>query len=135
MLLVTLAEMIDRYSIVRLKMENLPEHQEYKKELEVLENEMKQYHYIEIANWKEQLYDINSRIWELEADIRKGKEGKLGLEEVGKRAIKIRDINGERIQIKNNINKITQLDFQEVKINHASMTFQRFSALNSAFPN
>ncbi len=48
-----------------------------------------------------QLYEVNGKIWDLEADIRKGKEGELGLEEVGRRALAIRDLNRQRIEIKN----------------------------------
>ena len=63
-----------------------------------------------------QLQEINGRIWDLESDIRKGKEGELGLEEVGRRAIAIRNINGERIALKQ---KIAELH-AEKKYNHAS---------------
>ena len=66
-----------------------------------------------------QLQEINGRIWDLESDIRKGKEGELGLEEVGRRAIAIRNINGERIALKQ---KIAELhgEYAEKKYNHAS---------------
>ena len=55
----------------------------------------------------------------MESDIRKGKEGELGLEEVGRRAIAIRDINGLRIMIKNEIAKYFG-EFLEKKYNHGS---------------
>lgn len=48
----------------------------------------------------------NANIWNLESDIRKGKDGDLGLEEVGSRAIKIRDINKLRWKYKNAINNL-----------------------------
>ena len=66
------------------------------------------------------LYDINGQIWDLEADIRNGKEGLLGLEEVGRRALKIRDLNAERIRLKNEIAK-EHGGFVEYKHNHASV--------------
>lgn len=56
---------------------------------------------------------INSKIWNLEADIRQGKE--LSLEEIGKRALAIRDINKKRIAVKNTLSK-----YKEIKIDHAS---------------
>jgi hypothetical protein len=65
------------------------------------------------------LLRINFDIWQLESDIRKGKEGIIGLEEVGRRALAIRDKNRERINIKNTINASTKM-FSEVKVNHAS---------------
>lgn len=62
-----------------------------------------------------ELLGINSMIWNLESDIRSGKEGKLGLEEVGKRALAIRDLNKRRVMIKNGMSK-----YKEIKICHAS---------------
>ena len=66
------------------------------------------------------LYEVNGKIWDLEADIRKGKEGELGLEEVGRRAIEIRNLNKTRISIKNEITEVTGSGFKDVKVNHAS---------------
>lgn len=62
----------------------------------------------------------NGDIWSLESDIRKGKEGELGLEEVGRRALKIRDHNKLRIEVKNKINNLYNEGFQEVKVKHSS---------------
>jgi hypothetical protein len=66
------------------------------------------------------LYTINGRIWNLESDIRQGKEGLLGLEEVGRRALAIRDFNGERIRLKNRITDLIGEKYKEIKIDHAS---------------
>lgn len=73
------------------------------------------------ADFIQKLYWINGLIWDLESDIRRGKEGELGLEEVGRRALAIRELNGDRITIKN---KIAQSfgDYREYKYNHASKT-------------
>ena len=65
------------------------------------------------------LFLRNAAIWQLEAQVRQGKEGELGLEEVGRRALAIRNINAERIAVKNRIAEVTQ-GFREVKIAHAS---------------
>ena len=46
---------------------------------------------------------MNGKIWDLESDIRKGKEGELGLEEVGRRAIAVRELNKIRVGYKNDI--------------------------------
>jgi len=56
----------------------------------------------------------------LESEIRRGKEKELGLEEVGKRAIDIREFNKKRISIKNEIVGLTHSGFRDVKMNHAS---------------
>lgn len=65
------------------------------------------------------LYDTNGKIWDLESDIRKGKENELGLEEVGRRALAIRDINRLRILIKDEIAQAFG-EYGEKKYNHAS---------------
>jgi hypothetical protein len=67
----------------------------------------------------EKLYSVNGRIWDLESDIRKGKEGELGLEEVGRRALLIRDWNHIRIGLKNIIAERLGEEI-EIKGNHAS---------------
>jgi hypothetical protein len=65
------------------------------------------------------LYKINGEIWKLESDIRRGKEGELGLEEVGRRALAIRDINNKRISTQNGL--IEKLGgYKNIKGQHAS---------------
>lgn len=124
-------EIIDRYSILKLKLERLPrkdksgnstrkiirkEFKEYEKAIEEFKKEG-----IKIkSSWVNKLYKINGKIWDLEADIRQGKEGLLGLEEVGKRAIMMREINKERVATKNLINQECGIGYQEIKINHAT---------------
>lgn len=62
-----------------------------------------------------ELKKTNGKIWDLEADIRMGREGMLGLEEVGRRAIAIRETNERRVQIKNRLNTISKTGFQEFR--------------------
>lgn len=113
---ISIGEIADRYSIVKLKSERTDV--DCTTELSVLKNELDN---IEgIYEFVEQLYKTNGDIWDLESDIRKGKEGELGLEEVGRRAIQIRNFNGIRIDIKNNINKKYNSGFFETKVDHAS---------------
>lgn len=73
-----------------------------------------------IADAFKELLKHNGDIWTLESDIRKGKEGELGLEEVGRRAIQIREHNKLRIEVKNRINSQYNEGFQETKVNHTS---------------
>lgn len=64
---------------------------------------------------------INTDIWNLESELRNGGEGSLGLIEVGKRAIQIRNLNKERIAICNSLSSLYgQTDMKEEKIDHAS---------------
>ena len=123
-----MAEIIDRLSILKLKLERLPSNNKepqliIDKEFEVYKHaleEFKKRGMVINPKWIEKLYEINGRIWDLEADIRQEKENALGLEEVGRRALKIRGINRERIEVKNLITKESKQGFPEIKINHAS---------------
>lgn len=65
------------------------------------------------------LYEINGKIWSMEADLRKGKEGELSLEEIGRRAIRIRDENNRRVSVMNEVAELTH-EFKEIKKDHAS---------------
>jgi len=103
-------EIVDRLAINLIKLERLPNNVDLQKETSLLKQALDP----DLVPKVHQMKEIHQRIWDLEADIRQGKEGKLGLEEVGKRAIEIRNINAERIQIKN------ELGTPEIKIDHAS---------------
>lgn len=72
-----------------------------------------------IKEWLNRLLIHNAMIWSLESDIRQGKEGELGLSEVGRRAIRIREHNTKRCAVKAEI-AMACGDFVEQKINHAS---------------
>jgi len=116
----SLNEVIDRYSILLLKKERLPENNALLKECvrfekDILRHEDQKYIQEKIVLLKE----VNGKIWDLESDIRKGKEGELGLEEVGRRALVIRDLNAERIRLKNRIAEEVG-EFGDIKIDHAS---------------
>lgn len=66
--------------------------------------------------------NMNVEIWNLEHEMRKHAEGAAPypLEEVGRRAIKIRDLNRKRIEYKNIINDLVGNQFRETKVNHIS---------------
>lgn len=64
------------------------------------------------------LTQMNFEIWNLENEIRKGGEDKFTLQEIGERALKIRDLNRKRVQYKNKLNELS--GFREVKVNHRS---------------
>ena len=112
---ISLGDIADRYSIVRLKKERSDA--EVYKELFFLTKEIEKN---SLTEYTDRLYTVNGQIWDLESDIRKGKEKELGLEEVGRRAILIREKNKQRIDIKNEINSRYNSGFIEKKFNHAS---------------
>lgn len=67
------------------------------------------------------LYEKNKDIWNLESAIRQAKDEELGLEEIGRRAIAIREHNAMRIEIKNKISNFYDVNpFIEHKIDHIS---------------
>ena len=113
---IAIGDIIDRYSICLLKKERLKI--DNTKEINALEEEIKKYE--DSDTFIDELYKVNGLIWDLESDIRKGNEDILGLEEVGRRAIKIREYNSVRVGIKNKINSIFKEGFVEVKMNHGS---------------
>ena len=111
-----ISEVLDRLSILKLKSE--------RSDVDV-SDEINTYsihaeEYKDYNTYLDRLKEVNGLIWDLESDIRRGKENELGLEEVGRRAIKIRNLNGKRVAIKNEISKKFNEGFLEKKVNHAS---------------
>ena len=96
-----ISEIADRYSIALLKKERADAQNQ--KEINDLSAEL--LNYPDISIYIEKLVEINGKIWDLESDIRKGKEEELGLEEVGRRAIMIRGFNKIRVGYKNKSRK------------------------------
>jgi hypothetical protein len=113
---ISLGDLIDRLSILKLKLERTDVDctQEFNDILKEIEGRD------DLKEFINNLYIVNGKIWDLESDIRKGKEGLLGLEEVGRRAIAIRNYNGQRVAIKNLINETFNTGYTEFKKDHAS---------------
>ena len=119
-----ICEVADRLTIARLKKSRLPDSEIDKVALQ------KQIEYYEKGiNFQNEglnelilsLQEINGKIWDAEYDIRKGLDDGLGLHEIGRRALKIRDLNKFRISIKNKITELAgQLEFVDCKMNYAS---------------
>lgn len=112
----SIGDIVDRYTICILKSERLG--LDNSKELDDLQNEIKKYD--DLDEYVNKLYNINGEIWDLESDIRRGNENILGLEEVGRRAIKIREKNNLRVNLKNELNSKFCEGYVEVKMNHGS---------------
>ena len=115
-------EVADRYTIALLKIERLRADEidmdDMRKQIDYyragldLEN-------LELAKLVEDLYDINGAMWDAEHAIRKGQDENLGLEEIGRRALHIRDLNRNRMKIKNDIIELTGDGFKDCKMNYA----------------
>jgi uncharacterized protein YxjI len=115
-----ISEILDRYSIALLKKERLQIDND--QELIDLSAEIDNYRKINtvVDEYIINLKEINGKIWDLEFDIRKGKEGELGLEEVGRRALLIRENNKIRVGYKNDIVEIFNVGYKDIKMNHVS---------------
>ncbi len=95
-----IGDIVDRYTICKLKFDegNI----NTSPEMHELYDTMSKYN--EISPYVEKLYEINKQIWDLESNIDIQKSKLLGLKEIGKCTLKIRDLNNLRINIKNEIN-------------------------------
>lgn len=113
---ISIGEIVDRYTICKLKFER--ENINNAKETESLLNEIKKYKGIQI--YVDALYKLNGDVWDIEGDIRSGNENILGLEEVARRAIELRKMNVKRVDIKNQINLRYDEGYPDIKVNHGS---------------
>ena len=62
--------------------------------------------------------DIHHAIWDLEWQLKSGVEQMLSLQEIGRRAIAIRDFNNRRIAYKNSVAGILGHPVTEIKQDH-----------------
>lgn len=125
-----LSEIIDRLTILKLKIERVGEphlDQEYEKYSEAI----KKFEHRGISvrqEWFDALYEINGGIWDLEVDLKKivapevtlenawkAAKEKFGFEEIGRRAGLIAQLVKERALFKNKIVKETDIGFREIK--------------------
>jgi len=112
------SEMADRLSIAILKNERTDN--DMTDEINTYWKYLNEGNYPSIADFVDRLKEVNGRIWNLEADIRQGKEATLGLEEVGRRAISIRGLNKIRVGHKNEMVELYNEGFRDIKVNHGS---------------
>ena len=108
-------DLYDRYTIELLKNERAEANNQ--SHIDVLKAEIDKRGLVQ--QFIDELKEANGNIWDLESDIRKGKGGELGLEEVGRRALKIRQLNNLRIVVKNEVANHFG-EFKENKYDHAS---------------
>jgi hypothetical protein len=110
-------ELVDRYCIAELKFnKTLANHIER----EFYQEQMKQHDTSQIERELIDLYSIHESIWELESDLKSGLEQRLSLEEIGRRAITIRDWNNKRIKLKNIMAEKLGCRVREIKQDHVS---------------
>lgn len=74
---------------------------------------------------------IHNRIWDLEWQLKSGVEHLLPMDEIGRRAIAIRDWNNKRITYKNSIAELFGLKMREIKTDHLSDPEQLFKTVDN----
>jgi hypothetical protein len=120
-----LSEILDRYTITKLKSERTEEN--VSDELKTYKIEIDSPDYVDrsnqIASFIDRLYEINGQLWDTEGDIRKGVE--MPLEEIGRLALKVRDLNCKRNEIKAEIVDTFSEGFKEIKINYKKINYGR----------
>ena len=120
-----LSEILDRYTITKLKSERTNESVD--DELRAYKREIDQPNYVEksqqIESFIDRLYEINGELWDTEGDIRKGVD--MPLEEIGRLALKVRDLNCKRNEIKAEVVDVFSEGFKEIKINYKKIDYGR----------
>lgn len=110
-------ELFDRLIIARIKWARTRANHA---ELEFYEKQIRQYDIMLITDLLEKLDAIHNDIWELEKELKSGRDQNLSLAEIGQRAIDIRDLNNQRIVVKNLIAEKLQDHVFEIKREHLS---------------
>ena len=116
---VSLGELVDKISILKIKQKNIKETSKLEnvnKELASLNNTLKKYiNEQELDNYLNALLDINTKLWNIEDDIRKCERLKKFDQTFIDLARSVYFTNDERAKIKHDINKIFGSELVEVK--------------------
>jgi len=110
-------ELVDRLAIAEVKFKRTKANEE---ELLWYMNQAIRIDLSAIVDEYEDLKRVHDEIWELEAELKTGREAELGLEEIGRRAIAIRDHNNKRVALKNSIAEKLNCSVREIKKDHLS---------------
>jgi len=110
-------ELVDRLVIAEVKFQRTGANEE---ELLWYKDQALRIDLSEIVSEYENLKRIHNEIWTLEAELKTGREAELALEEIGRRAIAIRDHNNKRVALKNLIAKKLDCPVREIKKDHLS---------------
>jgi hypothetical protein len=115
-----LSELIDRYTITQLKAERSGE--DVALELDAYTTEIEQYG-SEVKGFIVRLHDINGKIWDAEKDIKNRREYNMPLDEIGRKALEVRNLNCERNGIKAEIVEKFSEGFKEIAINYTKVDY------------
>ena len=116
---ISLGELVDKISILIIKQKNITDETKLdhvKKELDFLQKTLMNYvQQEEINNYLENLININSKLWNIEDDIRECERKKLFDQTFIDLARSVYYTNDERAKVKNDINKTFGSELVEVK--------------------
>jgi len=109
-----LGDLYDRLSILKLKKEKLDlEVDEYMNEITEC---IRQYESmgVQVPSSKvSEIEAVNAEIWKLESQMRNGGDSPMDLGKVGHVALAVRDLNAQRVSIRNQINRDTGTGYEE----------------------
>ena len=116
---ISLGELVDKISILMIKKKNISDSiklQHVNKELEFLQKTLKKYiSEDKINEFLLKLVNINSKLWDIEDDIRECERKKLFDQTFIDLARSVYFTNDERAKVKNDINKAFGSELVEVK--------------------
>ncbi len=116
---ISLGELVDKISILIIKQKNITDETKLdhvKKELDFLQKTLMNYvQKEEINNYLDNLININSKLWNIEDDIRDCERKKLFDQTFIDLARSVYFTNDERAKVKNDINKTFGSELVEVK--------------------
>ena len=136
-----ISEIIDRYTITKLKTERTDE--DVSDELTSYRTEIDRYN-IDVEKYIDRMYEINGTLWNYETQMRKLMDSRNGtgpivdandlpLVEIGKLALLVRDINGTRNGVKSEIVEKFSEGFKDIKINYVKTDYTVLSNLGLKF--
>ena len=116
---ISLGELVDKISILIIKQKNITDETKLdhvKKELDFLQKTLMNYvQQKEINTYLENLININSKLWNIEDDIRECERKKLFDQTFIDLARSVYFTNDERAKVKNDINRTFGSELVEVK--------------------
>ena len=116
---ISLGELVDKISILIIKQKNITDETKLdhvKKELDFLQKTLMNYvQQKEINTYLENLININSKLWNIEDDIRECERKKMFDQTFIDLARSVYFTNDERAKVKNDINKTFGSELVEVK--------------------
>ena len=136
-----ISEIIDRYTITKLKTERT--HEDVSEELNSYRGEIDKYE-IDVEKYIDRMYEINSTLWTYETEMRRLMDSRNGtgpvvdanelpLEKIGKLALLVRDLNGTRNGLKSEIVEKFSEGFKDIKINYVKTDYPVLSNLGLKF--